>query len=136
MHAQSFPSATPPGWIRVVAVIAGIFGLMTLFSGGSVLFGPQQARAAAGNYLPFVVWFNFLAGFAYVAAAAGIWLGRDWVRGLAWAIALATAAVAVVFVVQVLRGQAYEARTVGALALRFAIWAGIAAALGTGRWAP
>lgn len=40
------------------------FGLLTLKSGGSVIFIDGPARLAAGNYLPFVVWFNFLAGFA------------------------------------------------------------------------
>ncbi len=32
------------------------------------------ARVAAGNFVPFVVWFNFLAGFVYVAAGVELWL--------------------------------------------------------------
>lgn len=30
--------------------------------GGQVPFGGGAARVAAGDYSPFVVWFNFLAG--------------------------------------------------------------------------
>ena len=35
-------------WTRPVAIVAGIFGLMTIVSGGLVLFGPPEAQAAAG----------------------------------------------------------------------------------------
>ncbi|HHL21090.1 MAG TPA: hypothetical protein ENJ52_06125 [Aliiroseovarius sp.] len=122
-------TASPPLWRKPVALFAGIFGALTIFSGGSVLFGPDPARAMAGSIVPFVVWFNFLAGFAYVTAAWGIWTGRGWAGLLARVIATATALVALAFAVQVLRGVAFEPRTVGALALRFAIWAGIAVAL-------
>jgi hypothetical protein len=53
-----------------------VFGALTIASGGRVLFVSEAARVATGNYVPFVVWFNFLAGFAYVAAGVGLWLGR------------------------------------------------------------
>ena len=38
-----------------------------------MLFGDAVARGSAGNYVPFVLWFNFLAGFAYKIAGAGFW---------------------------------------------------------------
>jgi hypothetical protein len=38
-------------------------------SGGRALFG----GADMGAVVPFVLWFNFLAGFAYVAAGLGLW---------------------------------------------------------------
>jgi hypothetical protein len=55
--------------VRVAALIAAVFGAATVASGASVLFG--EGAVAAGNYVPFIVWFNFLAGFAYVLAALG-----------------------------------------------------------------
>lgn len=116
-------------WKRVIAIVAMIFGIMTLFSGGNVLFGPAEAQRLAGDYIPFVVWFNFLAGFLYVAASAGIWLGRGWALGLTVFIAVATALTALGFGFQVTQGAAFEMRTVGALALRFGFWAAIAIAL-------
>lgn len=121
-------SARLPGgkWLLAAAAVAVIFGLMTLVSGGGVLFGGAETRAAAGNYLPFVVWFNFCAGFAYVAAGVGLWLRRPWAAWLALLIAAATLLVLAAFAVHVLGGGAYETRTLGALILRLAVWTAIA----------
>ncbi|MDP1605693.1 MAG: hypothetical protein Q8L93_03465 [Rhodocyclaceae bacterium] len=112
--------------LYAVAAIALVFGLATIVSGGKVLFGGEAARAAAGNYVPFVVWFNFLAGFAYVAAATGLATGQAWAAHLALAIAVATALVFLVFGLFVLGGAPFESRTIGAMTLRTALWAGIA----------
>ena len=112
--------------LLTVAAVALIFGLMTIASGGKVLFGSDAARAAAGNYLPFVVWFNFIAGFAYVAAAAGLATGQAWAARLALFIALATALAFLIFGLLAMTGTSYEPRTVGAMTLRTALWAGIA----------
>ena len=119
--------------IWVISVIAVIFGLMTLKEGGAVLFGSGEARAAAGNYVPFVLWFNFLAGFAYVAAGVGIWLERRWATGMALVIAAATALVFAAFGVHVLVGGAYELRTVVAMSLRTLVWVAIARVTLVGR---
>ncbi len=120
----------PTGTIRLVAGVAMIFGLMTVFSGGSVLFGPDVARSAAGAYVPFVVWFNFLAGFAYVIAGMGIWTGAPWARTLSGLIAGATVLVALAFGAYVALGGAYEMRTVFALIFRAGVWALIAFLIG------
>ena len=109
--------------IKVLAAIALVFGALTLVSGGRALFGDAAARAAVGNVVGFVLWLNFLAGFAYLAAAIGLWLGRRWAVALAALLAIATALVAAGFGMHVLNGGAYEMRTVGALALRFGFWA-------------
>lgn len=111
---------------KILAVIALVFGLLTLFSGGNVLFGPDAAQQMAGNYVDFVVWFNFLAGAIYVLAAVGLWFSEGWAAGLSAILALATAVVALGFAYVVLRGAPFEMRTVGALALRFVFWAGVA----------
>jgi len=112
--------------LRSAAAIAVLFGLLTIFSGGRALFGGAEARAAAGAYVPFVLWFNFLAGFAYVAAGAGLWWGRRWAALLALAIAGATLLVFAAFGIHIWRGGAYEARTVGAMTLRSLVWIAIA----------
>ena len=109
-----------------IAAVAFVFGLTTIFSGGQVLFGDQAVRVAAGNYTPFVVWFNFLAGFVYVAAAVGLARGRRWAGILSFWIAAATALTFVYFGLFVLIGAPFEMRTVGAMTLRTALWAGIA----------
>jgi hypothetical protein len=112
--------------LRAVAVIAVLFGLLTIASGGRVLFGSDAARQAAGATVGFVVWFNFVAGFAYVVAGLGLWLRQRWSVPWAGLIALSTAAVFAVFALHVWQGGAYELRTAAAMALRLAVWAGIA----------
>ncbi len=108
--------------MRIAAVVAVAFGLLTLKEGGTILFGSAAARAAAGHYVPFVLWFNFFAGFAYVAAGIGLWLGRRWAAGLAIAIAMATAVTFAAFGVHVQSGGAFEPRTVVAMSLRTLVW--------------
>lgn len=111
--------------ISAVSIIAIGFGLLTIKEGGAVLFGDGAARTAAGDYVPFVLGFNFLAGFAYVIAGAGLWLRRRWAVWLALAIAAATAAVFAAFGVHIYAGGAYELRTVIAMSVRTLVWATI-----------
>ena len=108
--------------IWLVTIIAVLFGLLTIKSGGSVLFIDGPARQAAGNYVPFVVWFNFLAGFIYLIAGVALWLQKRWAVWLSVFIALATLVVFVIFGIVVLNGEAYEVRTVAAMSLRTVVW--------------
>lgn len=112
-------------WLRGASVFAVLFGLLTLKEGGTVLFGSAAARSAAGAYVPWVLWFNFLAGFAYVGAGMALWRRLGWAAWLALGIGLATALVFAAFGLHVLTGGAFEARTVGAMALRTVVWLGI-----------
>jgi hypothetical protein len=54
--------------LRLCATFALVFGLLTIVSGSQGLFGGHQQKAALGNYVGFVLWFNFLAGFAFGGA--------------------------------------------------------------------
>lgn len=114
-------------WLHGASVLAVLFGLMTIKEGGTVLFGGEAARTAAGAYVPFVLWFNFLAGFAYVVAGLALWWRQGWAAGLALGIALATALVFAAFGVYVMNGGAYETRTMAAMALRTTVWLAIGA---------
>ncbi len=111
---------------RAIAAVAVLFGLATIATGGNALFGGEAARAAAGKAVPFVLWFNFSAGFAYVAAAFGLLWRQAWAIWLSIAILLATLAVFAAFGLHVWAGGTYEGRTVGAMVLRSLVWAGIA----------
>jgi hypothetical protein len=115
-----------PRWAIGAAVIAVLFGALTIVSGGTALFGGGAARAGAGNAVPFVVWFNFAAGFAYVLAGGGLFLWRRWAAMLSAAIAFATLSIFVAFAWYAFNGGAFEMRTVGAMALRSATWIAIA----------
>lgn len=121
-------SSTHPRALSVwaISVIAVVFGLLTIKEGGAVLFGSAEARAAAGNYVPFVVWFNFLAGFAYVVAGIGLFLQQRWAMWLAIAIAVATALTSAALGVVIVSGGAFEQRTAFAMGLRTVVWTVIA----------
>lgn len=112
--------------VWLISLVAVGFGLLTIKSGGAILFGDEAARDAAGNYVPFVLWFNFLAGFAYVIAGAGIWMRSRWATWLAISIATATALIFVAFGAHVYSGELFEQRTVLAMSLRTFLWTIIA----------
>jgi hypothetical protein len=122
----SRPSSRPR-WSLPAGLLATAFGAATVLSGGRVLFGPDSARTAAGQVVPFVLWFNFLAGFAYLVAGLGLARARPWAPPLSLAIAAATALVFLALGVHILRGGGFEPRTVAAMTLRTAVWSTIAA---------
>lgn len=117
-HAPSRASAGR--WL--LGLVAVGFGAATVLEGGHVLFGGAAARAAAGQVVPFVLVFNFSAGFVYVATGLAALRGRRWAVWLARALAVATLGVFAAFGLHVLLGGAFERRTVLAMTLRSAFW--------------
>lgn len=115
-----------PVYIWILAAVAIAFGALTIKSGGAVLFFDGQARTAAGNYVPFVLWFNFLAGFAYILAGIGLLQRKAGAATLAIGIAVATVAVFAAFGLYVVNGGAFEIRTVIAMSIRSVVWLTIA----------
>lgn len=126
MNSSPSNDLNRPISIWVVTVIAFIFGLLTVKSGGSVLFIDGPDRVAAGNYTPFVLWFNFVAGFFYLLAALGLFLQKTWAAWLAIAIATATLIIFAVFVFHINNDGNYEIRTLYAMVLRSLVWITIA----------
>ncbi|WP_286192530.1 hypothetical protein [Stappia sp. BW2] len=112
--------------LRIAGAAAVVFGLMTVLSGGTVLFGGDQLSSLAGNVVSFVVWINFLAGFAYVMTGIGLWFARGWARWMAIAILTGTAIVLCAFLVYVSQGGPHETRTLVALIFRTGFWAIVA----------
>ena len=108
--------------IYPAALVAFIFGLLTLKSGSAVLFFDEQARINAGNYVPFVLWFNFIVGFFYLLAAAGLFMFRPWSARLSLYITLATLVVFALLGLYILMDRPYEIRTVIAMSIRSAVW--------------
>ena len=112
----------PPRWVAILALVAIVFGIVTIIVGGKTLFGGTEVRTAAGNIVPFVLWFNFAAGFAYVMTGAGLLLWKRWAARLSAAIAAATIVVFIAFGIHIFLSGAFEARTVGAMIIRSAVW--------------
>lgn len=111
--------------LRITAFIVVVFGILTILSGGRALFGGPEAQIAVGNAVPFVLWFNFGAGFFYIISGIGLALRKKWAVWLAATIALATILVFAAFGMHILTNGAYEMRTVGAMTLRTLVWVGV-----------
>ncbi len=125
MNGKTTRNRIRPKWMIPIAIAAIIFGLATVISGSKSLF-TEVGSFAAGKYLPFVLWFNFATGFAYVLGGVGIARDQEWSRKLALFIAVATCLVFVFFGIHIVMGGAYENRTVIAMALRSVFWLTVA----------
>ena len=115
-----------PLWISIFSVVAILFGMATIKEGGTVLF-TEAGQKSAGNYVPFVLWFNFIAGFAYIAAGIALYKLKTCSRRLVLVIAISTSIVFILFGLHILNGGAYEIRTVAAMTIRSSLWILIAA---------
>lgn len=102
--------------------LAVVFGVVTLVEGGHVLFGGPAARAQAGNVVPFVLMFNFGAGFAYVLGGLATLFRSRWAIWFARAVALSTMLVFAAFGIHVVSGGTYELRTLVVMTLRSGFW--------------
>ena len=78
-----------PTWIKIVSLLTIVFGLATIKEGGLALF-TQEGRIGAGNYVPFVLWFNFIAGFFYILAGIAIFKLKSCSKRLSLIIAIST----------------------------------------------
>lgn len=114
--------------LKALGGAAVVFGALTILSGGVALFGTPAQRATVGNAVPFVLWFNFIAGFFYVAAGVGLIGRKGWASPLAVALAAATVTIFWAFGLTIAAGTPYEMRTIGAMTLRAAFWIGTAVA--------
>jgi len=120
--SEQVQTTTSKALVWLAASVAVLFGLMTIKSGGQVLFGDESYRVAAGHYVPFVLWFNFMAGFAYLVAGIGIAVRKPWSLWLALLIAISTLLVFAAFGLHLFAGGEYETRTVAAMTLRSTVW--------------
>lgn len=103
-------------WIAGGLAIA--FGIATVVAGGRSLFGAPSGETV----VPFVLVFNFGAGFVYVLAGIGALLGRGWAVWLARLLAVTTLAAFAALGVHILSGGAYAPRTPVAMTIRSAFW--------------
>ena len=100
-----------------------IFGAVTVFVSSAVLFDFFRIRAREGNFIPFIVWTNWLCGFLYLVTAYGIYRQKKWtLYGLVTALVLLVTATAVL-IIHIKNGGLYEMKTLGAIAFRTALTA-------------
>lgn len=100
-----------------------LFGLVTLFMSSAVLFDWLGIREKEGNFVPAVVWANWLCGFLYLICAYAVF--KNSLRAkipLIIALFILIAAYLYLFI-HITNGGLYETKTVGAMAFRVGITA-------------
>ena len=111
--------------IRVLSIIATVFGIMTVISGSAVLIPNGIIQKSVGNYVEFVVWFNLLSGLIYIITGFGLWKSRKWSVMTSVILTLALAIILLVFSIHVKQGGMFELRTFYALTFRMLFWLAI-----------
>ncbi len=104
--------------LYIVAAVLTLFGLVTLFMSSSVIFDLFGIRVKEGNFVPFVVWANWLCGFIYLTAAYGLVKSKKWTFRilLVASIILIVTYIGLFFHIQ--SGGIYETKTVYAMGFR------------------
>lgn len=108
-------------FLKIIAVVLILFALLTLFLSASVIFDLFGIRAKEGNYVPLVVWANFISSILYLAAAYGLFKIKKWPVGL---LALSTVVLVAAFIglkIHISEGGLYEAKTVNAMIFRIGL---------------
>lgn len=115
-------------WLKIISVFLFLFGLITIFMGGSVIFDLFGIRVKEGNYVLFVVWANFICGFIYLATVYGFLKNKKWSAILMWIATLVLIITFVAFFIHIHSGGAYEKKTIYAMTFRTTITLAIAIA--------
>lgn len=100
----------------IVILIA--FGLLTLFLSSSVIFDLFGIREKEGNYVPFIVWANFISSILYLTAAVA-WIKK--MKVASTLLGISTVILALGFIgllIHVNAGGLHETKTIGAMVFR------------------
>ncbi len=107
----------------ILLIFLLLFGGVTLFMSSSVLFDWFGIRAKEGNFVPLVVWANFLCGILYLITAFGILRNQTWAK-IPLLISLGILILAnIALFIHINNGGLYETKTIGAMAFRIGVTA-------------
>ena len=104
-----------------VVVVLSLFALLTLFLSTSIIFNLFNIREKEGNYVPFIVWANFICSILYLIAAYGLIKLKKWATSLLAVSAVILIAAFVGLKVHISNGGIYELKTVNAMMFRIAL---------------
>lgn len=105
----------------IVASTLTVFGLMTFYLSGSVIFDLFGIREQEGRYILFVVWANFICSFLYLISSLGLIKRKQWSYKLinyAFIILLSTLSG---LYIHIETGGAYEIKTIYGMIFRIAL---------------
>ena len=114
--------------LKITAIALLLFALLTLFLSSSIIFNLFGIRAKEGNYVPLVVWANFISSILYLAAAYGLFKMKKW---SVWLLAISVVILVAAFIglkLHISEGGLYEVKTVNAMIFRIGLTALLAVA--------
>ncbi len=107
--------------LYAIVVALSLFALLTLFLSASVIFDLFNIREKEGNYVPFVVWANFISSVLYLMAAYGLIKLKKWPTLLLVVPAAILTAAFIGLKAHISNGGIYEQKTVNAMMFRIAL---------------
>jgi len=105
----------------IIAAIVVVFGLLTLFLSGSVIFDLFGIREKEGNYVPLVVWSNFISSIIYIFAAYGFIKRQTWTPAILSVSIIILIVAFIGLLIHIYLGGIYETRTIGAMIFRIIV---------------
>lgn len=104
-----------------IATALSAFALLTLFLSSSVLFDWFGIRAKEGNYVPFIVWANFICSIFYFMAVYGFLKFEKWTLMVLIVSILILIIALIGLYFHINAGGLYEIKTIGAMFFRIGI---------------
>lgn len=102
----------------IIAVVLGLFALLTLVLSSSVILDLFNIREKEGNYVLFVVWANFISSILYLIAVYGLVKARKWTALVLLVSAIILSVAFVGLKIHINNGGIYETKTVRAMIFR------------------
>jgi ABC-type Na+ efflux pump permease subunit len=106
---------------KFLALFIAIFGMLTLYLSGSLIFDLFGVRETQGNYVSFVVWANFISSLIYFSVAVGLWNKKAWTIKWLLVSIIILVTTYIVFWVYILLDGVYEEKTVFAVPFRIGV---------------
>jgi len=107
--------------LKVVAVFVALFGLISLFMTTSILFDLFDMREKEGNYIPFIVYANFICSFIYLFSSYGLFTKKKWTTMWLFIAAGILILAYIGLIIHIQSGRLFEIRTVKAMLARVSI---------------
>lgn len=108
-------------FLKFAALVSLLFGLITIFAGGAVIFDLFGMREKQGNYVLFIVWTNFICGFLYLISAYGFYHLKKWTSGILFFAFIILIAAFIGLIIWITLGNIYETKTIVAMLFRLLI---------------
>lgn len=105
-------------YFKIAAWVLILFGLATIFAGGSVILDLFGMREKEGNYVLLVVWANVISGFLYLVASYGFFKREAWTAAVLSAATWILIAAFAGLLIHIQNGGIYENKTIVAMIFR------------------